>query len=130
MLWIPMLWIPMLQVGLLCRGVGRTTVTFLIPPHCVFLTDVPLEEQVHFCLQVEPSSMPYWNSNSTSNSTEISIVSMEKDETLLQDALGQLSSSGKALPVMLLLWKSRTVSWFCLAKELLHHVRVCISTSS
>jgi hypothetical protein len=114
-----MLWIPTLQVGLLGGGVGRTTVTFLAPPHCVFLTDVPSEEQEHFCLQVEPSSMPYWNSNSISNSTEISMVSIEKDETSLQDALGQLSGSDEALPVIHLLWKSRPVSWSRLAKELL-----------
>ena len=44
---------------------------------------------------------------------------MEKDETSLQDALGQLSGSDEALPVMHLLWKSRAVSWFRLAKELL-----------
>jgi hypothetical protein len=109
----------MLQVGLLGGGVGRTTVTFLAPPHCVFLTDVPSEEQEHFCLQVELSSILYWNSNSTSNSTEISMVSIEKDETSLQDALGQFSSPDEALPVMHLLWKSCTISWFRLAKELL-----------
>jgi hypothetical protein len=54
----PMLWIPTLQVGVLFGGVGRTTVTFFAPPHWVFLTDVPSLEQEHFCLQVEPSSMP------------------------------------------------------------------------
>lgn len=63
--------------------------------------------------------MPYWNSNSTSNSTEISMMSREKDETSVQDALGQLSSSDEALPVMHLLWKPRAVSWSCLEKELL-----------
>ena len=114
-----MLWIPTLQVGEFFGGVGRTTVTFFAPPHCVFLTDVPSEEQEHFCLQVEPFSMPYRNSNSTSNSTEISMVSMEKDETSLQDALGQFSGSGEALPVMHLLWKPRPVSWSRLARELL-----------
>jgi hypothetical protein len=108
--WKPMLWIPTLQVGELFGGVGRTMVTFLAPPHCVFLTDVPSEEQEHFCLQVEPSSMPYCNSNVTSNSTEISRVSMEKDETSLQDALGQFSGSDEAMPVMHLLWKLRPVS--------------------
>jgi hypothetical protein len=108
--WKPMLWIPTLQVGLLGGGDGRTTVTFFAPPHCVFLTVVPSEEQEDLCLQVDPSSMPYWNSNSTSNSTVISRVSMEKDGTSLQEALGQLSGSDEALPVMHLLWKPRPVS--------------------
>jgi hypothetical protein len=105
-----MLWILMLQVGLLSGGVGRTTVTFLALPHYVFLTDVPLKEQKHFCLQVELLFMLYWNSNLTSNLTKISIVLIEKDETSLQDALRQLFSSNETLLVMHLLWKSRAIS--------------------
>jgi hypothetical protein len=49
---------PMLQLGLFLGGLGSTTVTFLAPPHWLFLTVVPSVEQELFCLQMEPSSMP------------------------------------------------------------------------
>jgi hypothetical protein len=85
----------------------------------VFFTDVPSLEQEHFCLQVEPSSMPYWNSKSTSNSTEISRVSIEKEGISWHDALGQFSGSDEALPEMHLFPKVRPVSRSRLPKELM-----------
>lgn len=54
----PMLWKPMLQLSFPPPDpLGRITETFFAPPHCVFLTVVPLFLQDDFCLQVDPSGM-------------------------------------------------------------------------
>ena len=54
----PMLWKPMLQLSFPPPDpLGRITETFFAPPHCVFLTVVPLFLQEDFCLQVDPSGM-------------------------------------------------------------------------
>lgn len=54
----PTEWMPTLQVLLGAEGwEGKTTVTFLAPPHWEFLTVVPWVEQLARCLQVEPSGM-------------------------------------------------------------------------
>lgn len=60
-------------------------VTFFAPPHWLFLTVDPSEEQALRCLQVEPSSMPYWNSRVQENSGEMSMVSTEKEPTSSDD---------------------------------------------
>jgi hypothetical protein len=54
----PTLWKPMLQLSFPPPDpLGRITETFFAPPHCVFLTVVPLFLQDDFCLQVDPSGM-------------------------------------------------------------------------
>lgn len=53
----PMLWIPKLHESVEPDS-GISKLTLVAPPHWLFETVVPLEEQEVVCLQVEPSGMP------------------------------------------------------------------------
>ena len=81
-------------------------VTFLAPPHCVFLMVLPALSQRERCLQKEPSPMPKWNSRSQLNSGMMLKATTEKASMSApaksQPKLGDDSFWGEHEPTMAL----------------------------